>query len=65
MKTELAHQEQSMAESRKEREIVLVDYRKQADEKKEFAEKVERRVRPTITCSDLSIRFTSLLWFHS
>lgn len=42
--TELARQEQSMAESRKEREIVLSDYRKQADEKKEFAEKVERRV---------------------
>ena len=34
-----------MAESRKEREVVLSDYRKQADEKKEFAEKVERRVR--------------------
>ena len=33
-----------MAESRKEREVVLSDYRKQADEKKEFAEKVERRV---------------------
>ena len=42
--TELARQEQSMAESRKEREVVLSDYRKQADEKKEFAEKVERRV---------------------
>ena len=47
-----------MAESRKEREVVLSDYRKQADEKKEFAEKVERRVRllllhnysVTITC---------------
>ena len=44
MQTELARQEQSMAESRKEREVVLSDYRKQADEKKEFAEKVERRV---------------------
>ena len=37
-----------MAESRKEREVVLSDYRKQADEKKEFAEKVERRVRPLL-----------------
>ena len=34
-----------MAESRREREKVLAEYRKQADEKKEFAEKVERRVR--------------------
>ena len=37
-----------MAESRKEREVVLSEYRKQADEKKEFAEKVERRVREKI-----------------
>ena len=34
-----------MAESRRERERVLGDYRRQADEKKEFKEKVERRVR--------------------
>ena len=33
-----------MAESRKERERVLSDYRRQAEEKKEFKEKVERRV---------------------
>ena len=45
IQTELSRQEQSMAESRKDREMVLSDYRKQADEKKEFAEKVERRVR--------------------
>ncbi len=43
-RTELARQEQSMAESRREREKVLSEYRKQAEEKKEFAEKVERRV---------------------
>lgn len=33
-----------MADSRKEREKVLADYRTRANEKKEFAEKVERRV---------------------
>ena len=41
---ELSRQEQSMGESRRERERVLADYRRQADEKKEFKEKVERRV---------------------
>lgn len=41
---ELSHQEQSMGESRKEREEVLVEYRKQVNEKKDFAEKVEKRV---------------------
>ena len=34
-----------MAESRREREKVITEYRRQADEKKEFAEKVDRRVR--------------------
>lgn len=43
-RTELARQEQSMAESRREREKVLSEYRKQAEEKKEFADKVEKRV---------------------
>ena len=33
-----------MADSRKERDKVLADYRTKANEKKEFAEKVERRV---------------------
>lgn len=33
-----------MAESRREREKVLAEYRRQAEEKKEFKEKVERRV---------------------
>ena len=41
---ELARQEQSMAESRREREKVLAEYRRQAEEKKDFKEKVERRV---------------------
>ena len=44
--TELSRQEQSMAESRREREKVLAEYRKQAEEKKDFAERVERRVSP-------------------
>lgn len=42
---ELSRQEQSMAQSRKEREKVLAEYRRHAEEKKEFKEKVERRVR--------------------
>lgn len=41
---ELGRQEQSMAESRREREKVLAEYRRQAEEKKDFKEKVERRV---------------------
>lgn len=44
LQTELSHQEQSMSEWRRERDRVLLDYRKQAEEKKEFQEKVERRV---------------------
>lgn len=45
-----------MAESRRERERVLADYRKQADEKKDFKEKVEKRVRcyPSIYTISLS-----------
>ncbi len=46
-RTELGRQEQSMAESRREREKVLSEYRRQAEEKKEFADKVEKRVSPT------------------
>ena len=41
---ELSRQEQSMTETRRERERVLADYRRQAEEKKDFKEKVERRV---------------------
>ena len=37
-----------MADSRKQREKVLSDYRTKANEKKEFAEKVERRVSPKL-----------------
>ena len=37
-----------MTESRREREKILADYRKQANEKKEFAEKVERRVSAVV-----------------
>lgn len=33
-----------MAESRRERDKVITEYRRQAEEKKEFAEKVEKRV---------------------
>ena len=48
---ELGRQEQSMAESRREREKVLAEYRRQAEEKKEFKEKVERRVSPFLFLS--------------
>lgn len=44
LQLELSRQEQSMAESRREREKVLCEYRRQAEEKKEFQEKVEKRV---------------------
>ncbi len=47
LQAELTKQEQSMTESRRERDKVLGEYRKQATEKKEFAEKVERRVSIT------------------
>ena len=33
-----------MAETRREREKEIAEYRKQAEEKKDFKEKVERRV---------------------
>ena len=48
LQTELNRLEQSMADSRKQREKVLSDYRTKANEKKEFAEKVERRVSPKL-----------------
>ena len=38
-----------MADSRREREKVLAEYRTKANEKKEFAEKVERRVSNNTT----------------
>ena len=42
--TELQHQELNVAENKKKREKELESYRKKAEEKKEFAEKVEKRV---------------------
>ena len=47
MQGELQHQEQSMASSRREREKVISEYRSKANERKEFQEKVERRVNKT------------------
>ena len=41
---ELAKLEQSISEGRREREKKLSEYRQQVEEKKEFQEKVERRV---------------------
>ena len=43
-KQELQSLEHSVYEAKKEREAQLAEYKKQADEKKEHAEKVEKRV---------------------
>ena len=43
-KTELSRLEQSVYESKRERETALAEYKRQAEEKKEHAEKVEKRV---------------------
>lgn len=44
-KAELSKLEQSVYERKKERERELAQYKKQAEEKKDHAEKVEKRVR--------------------
>lgn len=44
-KAELTKLEQSVFERKKEREKELAQYKKQAEEKKDHAEKVEKRVR--------------------
>ena len=43
-RTELAKQEQSLYEAKKERDAKLEKCKKQAEEKREHAEKVEKRV---------------------
>ena len=43
-KAELVRQEELNVQLRKEREKELTGYKKQAEEKKEFAERVERRL---------------------
>lgn len=47
-KAELTKLEQSVYERKKERERELAQYKKQAEEKKDHAEKVEKRVRVKI-----------------
>lgn len=47
-KAELTKLEQSVYERKKERERELSQYKKQAEEKKDHAEKVEKRVRAVI-----------------
>ncbi|XP_064395156.1 outer dynein arm-docking complex subunit 3-like isoform X2 [Halichondria panicea] len=54
-KAELSRQEQSMTESRRERDKVLAEYRKQANEKKDFAEKVDRRLRRTSVAQSVGL----------
>ena len=62
-RAELAKLEQSLFEAKKERDAKLEKYKKQAEEKKEHAEKVEKRV-----CSNdiwcLLNNCTLLLVFH-
>ncbi|XP_046844613.1 outer dynein arm-docking complex subunit 3-like [Xenia sp. Carnegie-2017] len=54
-KSELTRLEQSVFESKREREAALAEYKKQAEEKKEHAEKVEKRLhRGSIQQDDLS-----------
>ena len=43
-KSDLSRLEQSVYESKREREAALAEYKRQAEEKKEHAEKVEKRV---------------------
>ena len=43
-RAELSKLEQSVYEAKREREVQLMEYKKQAEEKKEHAEKVEKRV---------------------
>lgn len=43
-RAELSKLEQSVYEAKREREVQLAEYKKQAEEKKEHAEKVEKRV---------------------
>ena len=50
-KAELTKLEQSVYERKKERERELTQYKKQAEEKKDHAEKVEKRVRLAYECS--------------
>lgn len=48
LQSELAKLEQRISEGRREREKKLSEYRQQVEEKKEFQEKVERRVSSTM-----------------
>ena len=50
-RAELSKLEQSVYEAKRERETQLQEYKKQAEEKKEHAEKVEKRVRTNYTSS--------------
>ena len=48
LQSELAKLEQRISEGRRKREKELSEYRQQVEEKKEFQEKVERRVSSTM-----------------
>lgn len=54
-RAELSKLEQSVYEAKREREVQLTEYKKQAEEKKEHAEKVEKRLqRATLQQDDIS-----------
>lgn len=61
-KAELAKLEQSVFERKKERERELAQYKKQAEEKKDHAEKVEKRLqRSSLQQDELSVEQKSVL----
>lgn len=63
-KAELSKLEQSVYEAKKEREAALSEYKKQAEEKKEHADKVEKRVRVQ-ECIVIVIDKVELNYAHS
>lgn len=69
-RTELAKLEQSLFEAKKERDAKLEKYKKQAEEKKEHAEKVEKRVCKNLVFNNLNncilhVVFHIFFWFYS
>jgi hypothetical protein len=61
-KFELARLEQSVYESKREREAALAEYKRQAEEKKEHAEKVEKRVSEILHHSQFG--YSNFWLFH-
>ncbi|XP_047135175.1 outer dynein arm-docking complex subunit 3 isoform X1 [Hydra vulgaris] len=53
-RSELAKFEQTVTEAKKDRELQLAEYKRQAEEKKDYAEKVEKRLQRTLQQDDLN-----------